>query len=352
MVLSHGMTHRLFFLGQSILLLMPLIWPQAVSAAEPKVEVVLSGLAFPTGVAVQPESGSIYVAESGRGRVVRVLEGQLQEAIVSFPTAATAENERLPTLGSRGPLGLAFLSVRGLVVGGGGGPLGEDALWVFELPETATEPLEASAAPARFSLPAAETELGEGDFYGLAVSSDTIFATCRGDAKKGWVGRLERDDTGKLTTMKRWLATTEQTQVQAPLAATLNPRGLLVIGNAGTFDQPHDARVSFYRPDEPRLLLQLATGLFDITGLAYGADGQLYATDFAHLDPAAGGLFRLIATLVEGRQTCRAERIVTLDRPTALAQGKDGAWYVTVFGPTAVNDGQATGKLLRIVTDH
>ena len=47
--------------------------------AEPAVETVLERLKNPVAVALQPETGVIFIAEGGAGRVVRVVEGQAEE---------------------------------------------------------------------------------------------------------------------------------------------------------------------------------------------------------------------------------------------------------------------------------
>ena len=339
---------RIVMCGLILVVDMLLAGARVGQTAEPKVEVVLDGLDHPTAVAVQPESGLVYIVESARGRVIRVVDGQLQEVITGLPVAATAEEGRIPAQKPLGPLGLAFLGPQSLAVGGGGEKLGEDFLALFQLQEAAEMPLQADAATNRFQLPADGAVLGEGGFYGVAVSPAAIFATCRGDEGKGWVARAEREAEGKFSSLERWLPTTERTQVPNPMAATFSPQGLLVIGQTGKFDSQRDARLTFYSPHDSQLLLNLATGLFDLTGLAYGPDQLLYATDLAHAEPASGGLFRLVAKLVNGRQTCEAQRVLPLDRPTALAVGKEGAWYITVLGTAPANEPAPVGKLLRV----
>lgn len=341
-------TCRVFFCGLMLAVHVLPAGAQVGQTAEPKVEVVLDGLDHPTAVAVQPESGLVYVVESARGRVIRVVNGQLQEVITGLPVAATAEEGRIPTQKPLGPLGLAFLGPQTLAVGGGGGKSGEDFLGLFQLKEAAEGPLSADAATSRFQLPADTAMAGEGSFYGVAVSSTAIFVTCRGDEAKGWVARAEREAEGQFKSLERWLPTTERTQVPTPMAATFSPQGHLVIGQTGKFDSQRDARLTFYSPHDSRLLLNLPTGLLDLTGLAYGPDQLLYATDLAHAEPAAGGLFRLVAKLVNGRQTCEAQRVLPLDKPTALAVGKEADWYITVLGTAPANEPTPAGKLLRV----
>lgn len=50
-----------------------------------KVETVVGGLTNPCGVAVQPETGVVFISDSGAGRVVRVVDGKLEAVITGFP---------------------------------------------------------------------------------------------------------------------------------------------------------------------------------------------------------------------------------------------------------------------------
>jgi len=312
--------------------------------AEPKVETVAGGLNNPSGLAIQPETGQVFVADSGAGRVIRVVDGKAEDVIVGFPQDVYGKGPMY----NIGPLGLAFLGQDTLVVGGGGKPDGEELLRVYKVPEAGGEPLKAEDMVASFSLPALDGAPGEGNFYALAVNDDAIYVTCNGDDTKGWVSRAVRDGEGAVTGFERWLATKEATQVDAPVAATLSPRGELVVGQGGEVNIPRDSLLTFYSAKDGKMLLNLETDLFDITGLAYGPDGQLYATDFAWMAPGDGGLYQLIATNEDGEQGCEAKLITGLDKPSALAFGKDGELYVTVFGTAAEGSDEHPGKLVKI----
>jgi glucose/arabinose dehydrogenase len=89
--------------------------------------------------------------------------------------------------------------------------------------------------------------------------------------------------------------------------------------------------------------------LFDISGLAFSPNGQLYATDLASTQNSEGGLFQLIAQLTDGRQTLTARKATPLDKPSAMAFAKDGTLYVTLLGskPAEANS-RPSGKLVRV----
>jgi hypothetical protein len=251
-----------------------------------------------------------------------------------------------------GPLGLAFLGKDTLVVGGGGQPDGEELLRVYQVPAAGSKPIKADKMVASFSLPAEnvgkDNEIkGEGNFYALVVIDDAVYATSNGDDTKGWVNKATVKD-GKVVSYERYLATKEATGVDAPVGIATHPRnGALVVGQMGEITVPKDSLLTLYNPKNGKMRLNLKTGLFDITGVAFSPNGRIYATDFAWMDTTEGGLFRLIPKREEGKQSLTTEKVASLDKPTALAFGPDGTLYITVIG-TASDDNPNAGKLLKI----
>jgi hypothetical protein len=86
-----------------------------------------------------------------------------------------------------------------------------------------------------------------------------------------------------------------------------------------------------------------ATGLTNLTDLAFGADGNLYALEYDSdgiLGPNVGG------AIVRISSTGGVERIYDtgLINPTGLTIGADGAFYVAINS----NGAQGTGEVLRI----
>ncbi len=113
-------------------------------------------------------------------------------------------------------------------------------------------------------------------------------------------------------------------------------------------NEQRDGVLSFYSGKTRRLLLSLKTDLFDVTALAYSLKAELlYATDFAWMEPKAGGLYRLDMALVGGVQGVKATRIVELDRPTAMVFASDGTLYVTTMGGKESANGKS-GQVLKI----
>jgi hypothetical protein len=319
----------------------------ASAQAQVKVETVVDGLDNPCGVAIQPETGDVFVADSGALRIVRISGGKAEEVITGFPKDVYGKGPMYDI----GPLGLAFLNKDTLVVGGGGKPDGEEMLRVYTVP-AAGEKITADKMEASFTLPAQNpgadnAVLGEGNFYALAVVGNGIYVTSNGDDTKGWIN-MATIEGGKVTSYKRYIATKEATGVDAPVGITVQPgvAGNLVVGQMGEVTVPNDSLLTFYNPKNGKMLANMPTGLFDISAVAYSPKGQLYALDFAWMDATEGGLFQLIATRDGDKQAVKAEKVTSLDKPSAMVFGEDGALYITVFG-TAEGDKQG-GKLLKI----
>jgi len=311
------------------------------SAQEIKIDTVVGGLNNPCGIAVQPGSGTVFVSDSGAGRVIRIVDGKAQNVITDFPIGSYGKGPKFAI----GPLGLAFLDKNTLVVGGGGYKDGEELLRVYTIPAAGKAAIKAAKMKASFKLKPGEELKGEGNFYGVVVTKQGIFVTCNGDDTKGWLGKATVSGT-KVGPFKRSIATKEATDVDAPVAITTSPYGDLVVGQMGEVNKPKDSLLTFYSAKTGKKRANFETGLFDITGLAYSPSKkpQLYALDFAWMDTKQGGLYQLLAKRSkDGKQSVKTRKLAPLDKPTAMAFGKDKALYITVIG-----SGKIGGKLLRI----
>ncbi|MFO1066865.1 MAG: hypothetical protein U0892_23670 [Pirellulales bacterium] len=298
-----------------------------------KVETIVEGLDNPAGLAIQPETGVVFVSESGASRVVKIVDGKAEPVVTDFPVDVYGKGPKY----NIGPLGLLFINQNTLVVGGGDLPDGEEQLRVFDLKDL-KEPLKADKSKLSKTLAAEGDIKGEGNFYALAATPDAIYVTCNGDDTKGWVSKATIKD-GEITGYERYLATKEATEIDAPVGITISPRGELVVGQMGEITVPNDGLITFYDAASKEMLLNLKTNLHDITALAYSPRGQLYALDFAWADTKQGGLFQILA---DGDKGVKTKKIKELDKPTAMAFDAEGALYITVIGE------EKKGKLLKI----
>jgi hypothetical protein len=202
---------------------------------------------------------------------------------------------------------------------------------------------------ASFALKATEPNPGEGNFYALAATPNGVYVTCNGDDEKGWVSRVSLEE-GKPTSFARYLATKEATGVNAPVGATISPDGYLVVGQMGAIDVPGDSLLTFYDEVSKSMLLNLETGLHDICAVAYstGRIPRMYVLDYSWVDPSQGGLFKVVEDSAS-KTGMRAELVLSLDKPTAMAFGVGGELFITIRG--SAEDGNSNGQLLRIPRD-
>ncbi|MEX0867233.1 MAG: hypothetical protein WD030_07735 [Pirellulales bacterium] len=319
-----------------------------VIAEEVEVEVLLEGLQNPSGVAVQPKTGHVFVSDSAAQKIIRFNpeKGESEDCITGFPLDEYGPGPKYEI----GPLGLAFTADgKYLVVGGGGRPDGEELVYLFEAAQ-ADESLTVDDAAFKLGpIPKSDkTESGEGNFYAVATTENAIYVTCNGDDAKGWVARAPIKD-GKPGELAPFIATKEEVEVDAPVGICISPRGEVVVGQMGEISEPGDSLLTFYSAESGRLLLNLPTGLHDIGALAYSPKSPhlLYALDFSWAEPADGGLYRLDAALENGKPAVKSTLMTQLDKPAAMAFSDDGVLYVAVYG-AADEEGKLNGKLLRI----
>lgn len=310
-----------------------------------EIETIAEGLYNPAGIAIQPGTNHVFVADSGNLRVIRLVDGKVEDVITGFDKGTFVEGQPFEI----GPLGLAFLDAETLVVGGGGKAAGEDLLMVFKIPAPGSPALNAeSDRQFAESLPAEGDMVGEGNFFGVATTPTAVYLTCNGDDAKGWVARSDRTDA-ELTGLKRMIATRELTGTAGPMGLAITPAGFLAVGQMGTKDQPGDSKLSFFN-DKGEKLSSYGTGLNDIVALAYSPlRKRLFALDLNFANPAEGGLYKLVR-IRERNDQCEARKVegLKLVLPTALAFDAEGNLYITQCGMPGKEGDAKPGSVIRI----
>ena len=315
----------------------------ATRAQEAVVDVVLDGLNNPSGIAIQPETGHVFVADSGALRIIRVVNGKAEDVITDFPKDIYGKGPFYDI----GPLGLLFLDRDTLIVGGGGLPDGEEMLRVFKVPAAGRPPItadqlhgDAKTLAGRDGIP------GEGNFYAMAKGTKGVYVTCNGDDEKGWVSMATLEKDYKLKDFNRSIATKEAIGVDAPVAITISPQRHIVVGQMGEINVARDSQLTFYSEDFKKLD-NFQLGLHDVTALAYSPiRKRLFCTEFNWLDPDNGGLYKIVKTGT--KNGCTAKPIVTLRKPTALVFNSQGDAYITLAGTTSEGNKEPDGQLVVI----
>ena len=323
--------------------------PAFAQDAKIEMKALVSNLENPSGIAVHEGTGHVFVAS--RYGVYRYDPDShavsLEIANSTNPTGTYGKGTyETSTKFDIGPLGLAFLDKDHLIVGDGSKADAAELVRVYKI---GAEPAKAAitedkAVHTLGPIKAGELSAkGEGNFYGVAVGAGAIFVTSNGDDTKGWVVKSEIKD-GKPGVLTPSIATKEATEVDAPVAITFSLDGKeLVVGQMGEMNVAGDSLLTTYDPKTGKLKKKYSTGLSDIAGLAYSSKTKkLYATDFAWLDSTkekaeekTGGLYELI---IKGDEV-EAKKILTLDKPAAIAFSKDGSkLYLTTFGTKAKDD--------------
>lgn len=319
----------------------------SAQAAGPESKVVADGLDNPSGVAVQPGTGHVFIASHAGIHRLDPKSGNLTAEVTGYPDPTDVYGKG-PKY-AIGPLGLSFLDQNTLVVGGGSRKDGDELVRVFTVgDEPAAKPqMESKASKTLGPIPVSDQTIkGEGNFYGVVATPTGIYVTCNGDDTKGWVAKASVKD-GKIGKLQLKIATKEATEVDAPgpITTTKSGKGVLV-GQIGEVSVAGDSLVTIYSGNG-KMQRNLPTGLNDIAGLAWSPAGKLFATDFSWVDASAGGLFSVSLGKKDAKEA-KTKKLLSLDKPTGVAFDADGNAYVAVFGTAAEGSDKPAGQILKV----
>ncbi|MGC4001691.1 MAG: hypothetical protein QM811_00435 [Pirellulales bacterium] len=339
------------------------LWTALASAAdarkpEPKIEVLLSGLASPADVAVRPlriNPVELCVLERGAGRIVKTAvdkPGVSTPLIVDFPVVK--ENEP-------GPRRIRFLDQYSLLVASQGNTVAESHLVAWPLDDAAKAPSSGRNPPQTFGFASLEAEAkGFGRFVDAGFADGKAYLATVGLGTFGADDETSPRATAFNVLQADWSAARRKDPkvlfnstkalpgVVDPVAFLSTPRleYLVVAGEQGGSAV---RRLTFIHPQTGRALFDLPLPLALPVALAYqvsaGKMNILYALDRS---TDAGGLYRIDVVFENGKQVLRPFKIVALDRPNALASGEDGTLYVVIEGAYADDKLEAAGQLLKI----
>jgi hypothetical protein len=334
----------------------------AGSALAQSVEVVMSGLDNPRGLAFAP-NGALYVAEAGRGGPGPCLVSAVGEIRCAGRSGAISrlwmgqqsrvlgglESHALPDGSSAsGPNDISFQGVGGAYITMG---LGGDEEWKAALGATAAGKVIKMAASGRWKVVAdilhhevthnpAGGAVDSNPFGVLAEPGSRLVVDAGGNSLSS-VAANGRVETLAVFPTKPNPTPVGPPQVEAvPTAVARGADGALYVGQLTGFPFVQGL-ASIYRLLPGHDPVVHCGGFKAIMDLAFGADGSLYV-----VENATGGLFFAPNTgqLSRVAPDCSRETVLAgLDRPTAVAVGADGAVYVTNHGVTA-----GAGEVLKI----
>lgn len=315
---------------------------QDATPTETKVETVVSGLTDPAGIALQPETGAVFVADSGAGRICRIVDGKLEAVIQGSPTEPSTSGGR-----AVGPLGLAFVDKQTLAVGDGGYKGDEDVVRIFKLPAEGDatlgyEQAETKLKPADGKKPQTPT----GDWASLALARHGLYVVSPAGGGAVWKGALKGT---KFSDLEPVIDVAGKTSGAEATALALSPRGEVVLGLRGGDGDSSAAKLAFFSAKTHESLLKLDCGLAAIAALAYSPKtGLLYALGNAADSPDKVDLFRLDSDTTSGEQRIKAVKIAPLDQAAAMVFDKDGVAYITVRGKADASSDAPSGAVVKI----
>lgn len=315
------------------------------SKEPPKPETLLNDLTNPSGIAIQPQTGDLFISTQKAVLRVRLQEGTptLSKEIIDFPQDEFGKG---PTY-TFGPLGLLFWREGELVVGGGGLPDGQDLIRVYQVGETPLSANEVLHAEKMFTSagPVERSELskrGEGNYFGLARGGDYLYVGSHGDDTKGWISRVSFLHDPPI--IEPWIAGKNAVQVDGPAGMMVTDEQELLVCYLGELHQFPDGLLAWYDPQEKALLRKSSLNLYDISDIAVSpTTGSCYVLDYAWAKPEAGGIFR-----VDGLNddSPSIERIATLEHPTAMEFANNGDLYILSIAQPADGQQVPQGKLV------
>lgn len=278
------------------------------------VEVVADQLQNPSWVSFSAK-GVLTVCDSGHGRVVQVVDGEVRDYLTDFTTEywkvdADAGTQRFQL----GPLSAAWMGDT-LVVSDAGRKDGEEVLRFFNGPGKASD--------GRVGQPFAT----EGNLTGLYVDGERIYVAGQGSDEKSWV--LVADAEGTLSGFAS--ADEHGIAINSPMQTWATENGVLCLysGAGGVED---GLMVEWSAEGAPQRQWTLP-GLADPMGFAPLSDGSFAVVDnnWALTEVQPGRLARV--RLPEASGPAEVEVIAdALQGPVHCAMGPDGRLYIAQLG--------------------
>lgn len=310
------------------------IWVFSASsvAQEIEAETLVEGLNHPSSLAIHPDDATVYVAEFGAARVVKIVEGKAVEVIKDF------EANSFPGMNANGgPVALEFMNANKLLVASAGKKDSPVQVQGFDLSEIVEDKtLLAAESKAKLGMGKEDTAL-KGQINRMVTGSSSIFLVGQHGDEKAFVASLGKgvEFPAEMSFLvpenreaKKWLGST--------LAVTLSqPEGYLAM-----VENSKDGATLIFFSKEGEENGRFETGLKRVTAIAYGTErGRLYLAD-----SEKGAIYKLIES--DNEAGCESQEVYELANITDMRFNADGELLVTTLGE---NVGEDSGKVIKLM---
>lgn len=294
-------------------------------------ETIIDGLNRPIDLAFHPDDGTIFVAEFGGNRVVKIVEGKPVEVVTEFVAHSLRGME---TAG--GPVAIGFSSSNWLLVA----PVieNEKPLQVlgFDLGKMEDDKsLLASAAQATLKVGSDESQLN-GQVRRIYSDGSTVYLAGEKTEKNGFVATIKNADpepTAITLLMPEQLDAKKWIQPNTSLTLS-TPEGYLAIIERTS----EGSALAFYSDGEEDG--RFVTGLNDVSAIAYGPKrGRLFLAD-----RETGAIYKLIES--DNKEGCQSVEVYKLANITDMQFNEKGELFVTTLGTGEVGDD--SGKVIKL----
>ncbi|MEZ6094567.1 MAG: hypothetical protein R3C03_10075 [Pirellulaceae bacterium] len=336
---KHQRLHQLFRLLPVVFCLIVLSWSESLYSQNAPM-VVAEKLNFPTGIAVHPSDGSVFVADSGNQRIVRIDKGEIREVIVGFPLG----DSLTPTTPPLSALAVSFLDENTLIVGTAGKEGKRGQLRAYTIDDKVGPPINEKDYLRSLVLRADDGEYAT-KFWGVVTTSLGVFALGQSGDGTGWLGHAPIDQDA-ISNFSSAVRQSRFRDLGHSAGMTLSPEGYLVLLFTGAFGQSGDSTILYLDLDGQKLG-QFAIGHGDVVGAAVAPHSRmLYFCDNSGTTIEPSGVYRLVAD--SSTQGFHTELVAELKGPTAMAFDHEGRLFVSCTGAVAADGSTDMGFVVRI----
>jgi hypothetical protein len=311
------------------------------SESELVVQTIADNLRHPTGIAIHPQTGIIFVAEQGAQQIVRVVDGNADTAVFGFRKEVAAEEPREEQI-----LHLAFIDQSTLAVIVKSLPKNEYDILVLKNVSTEAGKKLSAAISSRYRIGRTVSKDLLSDLTNFAQGGFSIFLTGKSAENAHWLAKGSIAETG-ISKPVPVAPISEANSIRTPTAIACSPMGFLTVGFVGADAIHSESSLAFFDDDGGKLG-EARLDLADVWGLAYHpTNGRLFALGRQKGGDNNPGLFQIV-TASDGLSGI-SHRVLALPRPTAFVFDAKGELFVSLHGEdTSVNEAPMSGFVIKI----